>query len=340
MDFEEIMHIITAGLTGECEKDAIYLVELMEKYKDCEMGKEIVRACGRLLYNCVPEDKRKEFAQHVNNELMSYESVLDEARFKQHAKKFDEALSMVEGMIRKLEEAKPFEDDQVSEYHCFNELFEKILYKHNAEPTKAVRRATIPMDEIYLLQGSLLIDLKRYSDAEASLVKAIRWNPVSARIAFEHVETRKLQGDMDGFFQLTLDTFRYAFRPKDVARCFRNLGYYFTEKELWEEAVACNTMSLEYEPDSKNAMSELYYIQQKAGKTIPAPPLNKLREFGLQYGFPVGAHPNVLSLAYAYGNQFAKNEEPEWARYCWQILYDLTDDEEIKEKLDQLPPEE
>ena len=337
MNFDEIMRTITAGLTGANEKDTRYLMEQMQKYKDHEMGKEIVRACGRLLYNCVPVDEKNKLDRLVTNDLVSYESVLDEARFKQHEKKYNEALNLVEGMIWKLEEADLFADDQVSEYHCFNGFFEAMLYRHYEMPDKDLRQATIPMDEIYLLQGSILIDLKRYSDAESALAKAMCWNPASARIAFELAETYKLQGYMDCFFQLTLDTFKYAFRPKDVARCFRNLGFYFTEKELWEESVGCFTMSLQFEPDSTMAMSELHYIQHKTGRVVPPPCMEEYIRISEKYGFPVRVHPDVLCLAFAYGNQFEKTGDYEGTRYCWQIAYDLTGAEEIKEKMDQLP---
>ncbi len=304
------------------------------------MGKEIIRACGRLLYKCVPDDKKAEFDRIVNNDVTSYESVLEEVRFKQHEKKFDEALALMEGMIRKLEEANMFADDQVSEYHCFNEFFEEALYRMNAKPSKEVRHATIPMDDIYTQYGSILIDLQRPKDAEAALAKAMHWNPACAQIAFERAETCKLQGDMEGFFRLTLDTFKYAFRPKQVARCFRNLGFYFTEKELWEESVACHTMSLQFDRESTLAMSELYYIQQKAGRVIPPPKMEYLREIAEKYGFPVGADPDVLGLSYSYGKHFAEEGDTAGARYCWQITYDLTDDEEIKEMMDRLPPDE
>ena len=123
MDFDEIMREITGGMTGDNEKDIRYLMDQAEKYKDHEMGKEIVRAVGRLVYKCVPEDKRAELDRIVTNDTTSYEAVLEEVRFKQHEKKFDEALVLLENLIRKLEEAKMFEDDQVSEYHCFNEFF-------------------------------------------------------------------------------------------------------------------------------------------------------------------------------------------------------------------------
>ena len=339
MDFEKIMREITSGLTGDGKKDIKYLMEQAEKYKDHEMGKEIVRAIGRLLFKCVPEDKRAEMDRLINNDLASWESVLEEVRFKQHEKKFDEALTLMEGLIRKFEDSNMFSDDQVSEYHCFNEFFEEALYKYHEEPTRELRRATYPLDVFYTQYGSLLVDLQRPKDAEAALVKALHWNPADVKIMFERAETRKVQGDMDGFFKLTLEAFKYAFRPKQVARCFRNLGFYFTEKDLWEESVACHTMSLQYDNESNLAMSELYYIQQKAGKVIQPPKMDRLREISEQYGFPVGADQDVLGLSYHYGKLFAEQGNTEAARYCWEITYGLTDDEDIKKMLDKLPPE-
>ena len=337
MNFEKIMQNITSGLTGDCEKDIQYLMEQCEKYKDHEMGQEIVRACGRLIFKCVPEDRKAEISRAFNNYLTSWESVLEEASFKQHEKKFDEALAMIEGLIQKFEASGMFSDDQVSEYHCFNEFFEEALYRFHAEPEKDLRRADIPFDEIYMLQGSLLIDLQRPLDAEAALEKALRWNPASAQIAFEHAETAKIRGDMDLFFRRTLDVFRYAFRPNLVARCFRNLGYYFVEKEQWEDAVACFTMSLRFDNESHMAMSELYYIQQKAGRTIPQPTMDELRNIAEKYGFPVGADPDVLGLSYNYGKRFAEQGDADGARYCWQITYELTGDEDIRKMMDELP---
>ena len=339
MDFEQIMREITSGLTGDGKKDMKYLMEQAEKYKDHEMGKEIVRAIGRLIAKCVPEDKIAELNRLINNDLTSYESVLEEIRFKQHEKKFDEALVLMEGMIQKLEDANMFTDDQVSEYHCFNEFFEEALYRMNAKPTRDLRQATYPFDEIYTLYGSLLIDLQRPKDAETALIKAMKWNPSDAQIAFEHAETYKIRGDMESFLKLTIKIFKCAFRPKQVARCFRNLGFYFIEKELWEEAVACFTMSLQFDKESTLAMSELYYIQQKAGRTIPTPGMDQLKRYAEKYGFPVGADPDVLGLSFAYGKHFAEQGDAAGARYCWQITYDLTDDEDIRKMMDKLPEE-
>ena len=81
------------------------------------------------------------------------------------------------------------------------------------------------------------------------------------------------------FFELTKDAFKIAYRPASVARCFRNLGYYYTEKKLWDYAAACFFMSMNYEPNDKNAQSELYYIKQMAGREIDLPEFDEFEQF-------------------------------------------------------------
>ncbi len=201
MDFEKIMHEITSGLSGDGEKDVKYLMEQAEKYKNHEMGKEIVRAIGRLVFKCVPEDKRAEMNRVIQNDLTSWKSVLEEVRFKQHEKRYDEALVLMGDLIRKFEDSHMFTDDQVSEYHCFNEFFEEALYKFRTEPTRELRDATFPLDVFYTQYGSLLVDLKRPEDAENALVKALRWNPSDVKIMFERAETHKIRGDIDGLIR-------------------------------------------------------------------------------------------------------------------------------------------
>ena len=47
--FDAIIKEINAGLTGDYTKDLKFLDEKSREYKDHEMGKEILRACGRLM---------------------------------------------------------------------------------------------------------------------------------------------------------------------------------------------------------------------------------------------------------------------------------------------------
>ena len=74
MNFEDIMREITRGLTGDQKSDTKYLMEQMEKYKEHELAREILRACGRLLFKCIPEDEKAEFEQAINNDMSWHSS--------------------------------------------------------------------------------------------------------------------------------------------------------------------------------------------------------------------------------------------------------------------------
>ncbi|KAB0575625.1 hypothetical protein EI53_02113 [Fusobacterium naviforme] len=335
-EFNKIMHKITAGLTGDQKADLAYLVEQTEAYKDHELGQEIVRACGRLIYDLIPEEKRDQLDKAISNDGAGTESLLEEVRFNIYKKDFDKALSLIEPLVLKMNEALPFQDDQVSEYRLFDESFEEILYRFRYRPEKELRRAPMPLTEIYTLYGSLLIDLKRIPESQRALKQALYWNPVSFRINSEYTETFKIAGDLDNFFRHTVDAFRIAFRAPNIARCYRNLGYYFVEKELYSEAIACYLLSMQFEKDSKQVQSELYYIHAKTDGKIAQPSMEDARKYAKQYGFPIGADNDVIGLSFSYGKHFFEEKNAPAARYFLEIAYGLTDDDDVKKMIDAL----
>lgn len=337
MDFDSIMQQITAGLTGKSDEDIAYLMKQAESYKTHPFAKEIARACGRLMFDLIPDEKKAEFEQAIGNDSAGISSTLDEIRFVAYKKDFEKALALIEVLVKKIETMGAFADDAVSEYHTFSELFEEILFFHLKKPEKQLRQAQLPYAEIYTLHGSILFDLKRFDEAKRALEKAIHWNPINAHIAYEHAEVSKMLGDMDNYLRLTKEIMNFAFKPQDIARGFRNLGYYFAEMQLYDMAAGCLHLSLAYEKESKAAQSELYYIQSKVGEGSIRPTEEQLRKHADEYGFPLGASEDVLGLAYAYGKHALEEEEFDKARYFLEIVYGLTDDEEVKELLGQLP---
>ncbi len=336
-DLDSIMRDITRGLSGDPKADMAYLNEQMEKYKDHEMNTEILRACGRLQYGLIPDDKKSDLERHIKNAHSGTDAALEEVRFNIYKKDFKKALNIIEALVNKVEALNAFEDDRLSEYHVFNEVFEEFLYMLREKPEKDLRRAPIPYTDIYMLYGSLLVELKRYEEARAALKKGLRWNPVSFPITSEYIETYKIIGDFEKFFDLTKKAFKIAFRSKDVARCYRNLGFWFVEQKLWSEAVACYHLSTQFEPDSKQAQSELYYIYSSTGQIIREPSWEQLKEIGEAYGFPIGADNDVLSLSFSLGRKALDEGAYDAAGYFLSITYDLTGDEKIAEMINSIP---
>ena len=336
MTYDEIMRKITQGLTGDASVDMPYLKEQMENYKRHEMAQEILRACGRLMYELIPADKKEELSKVIGNEMKGVEATLDEIRYNVYKQNITTAMKLSEALVEKIDKNPMFQNDAVSEYFTFNEFFEELLYVVYNKPQKTIRKAEIPFSEVYLQHGSLLFEQKRYMEAREVLAKARRWNPANAKIAFEYMETYKVLGEIDQFLALTKETFKYAFRALDLARCYRNLGYYFIENEMYKEAAGCYLMSLQYDRDNKTAQSELYYIQSKAPQGFTEPTLEEFKEYGNKYGFPIGAYDDVLGIAFSYGKRMAQDGQTEGAVYCLEIVYELTDDESIKEMIENL----
>lgn len=332
-ELDVILREITAGLTGDADHDGPYIMEQMEKYKEHELAKEIVRACGRLLYNVIPDDSKEKIAKLANNEHLGVEATLDEARFNIYKGDFKKAQKIMEDLIKKVEELGAYQDDIASEYHTFSEPFEDILYRFRYEPERDIRQADIPYSEIYLLYGTILVELKEFEKARSVLKTALRWNPIGAPIIFEYAEIFKMTADYEEFFRLTVDAFKLVFRSADIARCYRNLGYYFIEKELFQEAAGCYFLSTIFEPESKQAMSELYYISTKTNQEAVNPSKKELKKMSNKYGFPLEPDEDVVGLSYVHGKHFYEQEDYDWAGYFWNITYDLTDNEEIQNKL-------
>lgn len=332
-EYEEIMQEITLGLTGDKGKDFEYLQSKMEEYKDHKYGQEIVRACGRLISDLLPEDAMEEIKKLMDKNDLGIEATLEEVQFNQYKKNYDKAIELIEPLIKKLEGT--FKDDAVSEYHCFENFFEELLYKYYTKPEKELRQAQFPLAKVYMMYGSLLIDVNRWEDARNALAEAIHWNPVSARIIFEYSETFKHTGELEKYFQIIIDTFKYCYEPVTLARAYRNLGWYFIEKELYEDAMAAYVLSLQYEK-SPNVQGELYYISQKTGKEFEQPTLDEIKISAEKYGYPVGAHDDVLGIAFSLGKQAADEGQKDAAKFFLGILYGLTEDEDIKKVIDSM----
>lgn len=335
-DLDVILKLITSGLTGNVQQDGKYLMEQMEAYKSHELSSEIIRACGRLLYDILPNETKDEIGLAIEKDSLGMEATLEEARFNIYKKDWKKAQKILEDFIRKFEALDLFHDDSASSYFDFDELFEMLLYSFRYKPKKEIRRAEMPLSEVYYLYGAILVELQQFEAAKNALKKALRWNPMSCRNNFEYAEVFKMTGDYETFFKLTLDIFKMSFNKLDIARCYRNLGFYFIEKNQYDKATACYYMSSSFEPDSKQAMSELYYISTKTGKNPSNPSLNELQQYAEEYGFPIGADEDVIGLSYAYGKHSLDNGEYDHAAYFWRIAYELTDDEEVGAKLKEI----
>ena len=335
MNTEEIMTTIKAGLSGEPKQDYRYLAEQLEQYRFQDAFKVLSRECGKIIWNMMPECEFEEDRKTLEP-YDSVDDVLDAISIFAVLGDTEQAIKIGEALVSRLENAHAYEDDEENEYVYFNEPFQEFLYCAYNNSDKHLRMAAINYPAAYLYLGSQLFEAKRFKDARDALRAGLRWNPNDFRMLSEYIETYKAQGELDEFFVLSKESFNIAYRPVFLARCFRNLGWYFTEKKLWSEAVGTYVLSSEYDPASLQIENELEYITSIADNVIKEPDFHNIADYCEKYDFPIGPSHEVIYIAYTYGDSFRKRGKNNLAKYCFEILYRLTKSEEVKEWIDQL----
>jgi len=334
MDYNSIMQSIITGMSGDAEKDIEYLNMQMEKYKNHENGKEILRACGRMIYNLIPEEKRKEIEKLMEEQGDVVENSINEIHIALQNNDVDKAVQLVTELAKQADELHMYENDSVSEYYTFFSPMEETLYRVLNDPQKDVRQAQHPYARIYLEQGSVFFEAQMYDEAEKALEKALRWNPVNTQIACEYLQTIKVRKDWKVFLKCITKQFKYAYTKSAIASLYRNLGYYFFEVEEYANAKMCYVISLQFEENNMNALMELKYIDEVTGGNIDLPSEEEAKNIAFQYGFPLGANDDVIGIAYSLGKKYLESGELGGAKYYLSIAYELTEAEEIKKMLD------
>jgi tetratricopeptide (TPR) repeat protein len=105
-----------------------------------------------------------------------------------------------------------------------------------------------------------LYELERYHEAVICLVKAIKFNPVNTQYQFELVENLLKLKNYDAVEKALRFLLTQVIYPNDVARMYRRFGFYYTETQKYDVALACYVWSIRFEA-SDNAINELLYIQ-------------------------------------------------------------------------------
>jgi tetratricopeptide (TPR) repeat protein len=340
MSYKEIMQRITEGLTGDSKRDLVYLRAQSEAYKTHELAKEIMRGIGRLNYSVMPEDMREEFGRALNNYYLGMDVTLEEAVFQISGQKYDRALELLESVIKEIEDGHGerifFLDDSVSEYRRFDNFLEEHIYRCLTDPQKDVRRIPEDYTNIYFRYGYLLYELQRYDEALAALKKAEAINPVRVDIQFEIAGIYKNLHDWEKFRDIAQKCLLLSYRSKDLARAYRYLGFYYVEQENYDLAVALLAFSMDFDNQVSTAPAELLYIQGQIGKPLALPEPDAALKMLAENDIQIGASDLVEGLTAAIIHLAEEHGDIAGAKMYCEVLYDITHNPSVKEKLDSL----
>lgn len=276
----------------------------------------------------ISEEQVQEVIQRINevNEALA-------------ADKNEEALELADALEFLADKLLDNIPDDMPIAYDFENLFQELFYRFRAQKYSRQARAILPMSRILLLHGIALMRLGEYEEAQPLLERATGWNPVGPRAALAYAECCKELDDRAKFFVITKEILTYATQRDELARCYRNLGWYFTCLGEYEAAKGCYLFSLTWEQEPK-VQQELAYIDQQAGRHIEDPNLEELKSFADTFNFQLGPDHDVVGLAYSYGREMLAQRQYDSARYFLNIVDQLIEDDGIKAMLAQIDKEE
>ena len=325
--YQKIIEDIKRNLGENKDLNRKYLISQVEKYKTHEYSTEIIKEISRMIWDCLSPEEQAEYARLMEEEN-PVKDILMEAEFYIQNNDYETALEKLDSFIKT---APPmYEDDKINEYHSFSNPLEEMTFNEYIGTQKELRYIpdNQPLEDLYYAYGFLLRDASRLDDAEEALKKSLRINPTSPRTILELCDIYKMRTPtFNKFYFYNMDALKYAYSGEDLARAYKNLGFYYYEENNKEMSYACYNCSLKYENDPITRDRMMILNVELSDR--------ECEELIKSKHIPIGANPFVLenlkNLAVDYEQQHLYNQSLFFYRHLYSITKDMQTFEKIKE---------
>ena len=238
--------------------------------------------------------------------------------------------------INKMNKANDEEISVQKEYHSFlNPLEEILFYQYiGLEKELAYIPFNEPLFDLYYIYGTLLLENDDFAKAEEYLLKALRINPVSSKTILSLADIYKSKTrTYNRFFLYNVDALKFAYKNEDIARAYRNFGFFYVEENQLDIAAVFYDFSLNFD-FNRQAFRELEYLKSRGINTEID---RKEAEIVIESKkIQVGANPFILDTLKIICADLENRQYYRGALYFYRILYDLTKDNHILGKINSI----
>lgn len=270
--FDQTMQQITLELKRNPEHGIPYLKEQIATYRNQPLGKEIARACAKMMWNLTPDEQRTELATVFLEHEKPPCSIIDEANRNIRAGHAPKAIKTMKKLVRKYDQlcAHGWGKDETRHVSFnFRIPLDEAIWRAWSGDSRIIRHQTEPFREAYFVYGVALHSAKRYSDSIFALEQALRWDPADRTTRFAISENYKKLGDFETYNRALDEMHPFITKAEDLADYHLSKGSVLTELKRFELAAAHITYSRLY-VGTKLAFDELAYIKALSGKDFAA----------------------------------------------------------------------
>lgn len=326
MSFDEIMNKIKAGLTGETEKDVIYIMQKTAEYKKSPFSDEISRETGKMIYNMLPEKEKALFAQVLSDDDNEIKNKINDILKNISEGGYADAIKILEEIIPNIQNDSRANAD--FDYVSLGSLFEMYIYTELFKKGRLVKPTRFNFAYIYKLYGYCLFKLSRDDEAKTAYENALLWNPVGADLMLDLSEIMYINKNYKNFLKLIKSCLKYSYDISQISLCYFNLGRYYFEKENYEMSVNMYILSNYFKPN-KAALNKLKAIAVEKNIKISPPTVEEMRKICEDADVFMGVNPDIIKIALDAGTNAKHHGLIDAAKYFYDILFSLTADKAV-----------
>ena len=236
-------------------------------------------------------------------------------------KEFDSAEQDLLQIINE-EKIKNVEDDNYIHYSFYNYI-ETLIYWRKYRPSKRILQPENNIADVYFLLGFINFETKNYGKTIQYLDKAIEWNPISPQIRLEKADAFRNIGEIERYRVEVEKTYPYIYQSAFMAKYYRELGWYYSEKRIFDLANALYTQSISF-LNTDLAKKELMYIAQQERRELRLSTKEEINKLFKEYNIPFGISNEITKIIYEDSQNLLKENNIQLANYLYRTLYDIT----------------
>lgn len=336
MELKDILDEVKANLTGDPLKDGPYLKEQSEKYKDAEFSEQLEREFAEIIFKISEKDYKDTLYSFLDQENAKVNELFENAEKRFNNRNFNGGLKILEEIIKNNTFAW-IDTDEVT-YKCFGTPLEYILYRNIFEDEnngREIKPVNCNLAKAYWMYCHGLTKKERYNEALKAIERAKELNPVDPDVYIHYSELAKVMKNTAALKMCSEMLLKCAVTKSQVGSAYFNYSFYFSELHQYDKALALLQMSHIFK-DSKLYESELEYISNCMGHTPKLYNNNQLMNILISENIQPGPSAAVVHISNTLAKDFEKNNELKHAKYFYDIVYELTEDKNTFEHIQEL----
>ncbi len=329
-DYSKILNEITARLSGAAPEPPRNSAPVS---RDGPEALAVKRELARTTLKTAPKSSVRAWRRAFRDATEKFDAQIEAAQKLSEFGRSDDALETLSNLAASVDGL--FDADAKTVYRRFRNPLEEAVCDRFFPTTKERRRPPINYPRLYFELGSALFKRRRTREAINAFNKGLAFNPVDVETLLKLSEAQNRDRDFRGRLRTTTDALRYSLKPRDLARCYRDLGEFYVDSERYEFASYLFFFSLTLD-EATETRRQLRILETRTRRPPKSPPFDKLRKAFEKEEIQLGPNEETVRALRELAENARDAGNFELAKEAFDALFRLTNDAVFRKELDAL----